>query len=94
MAAAWVAENPSNPSRYHELRRGQFRKSTMCVVYEDSEAYQGADFAIVQGLTEEFTQIDIFQAKKVDLRDLWNASVKATSSESASHLKNRPSTRS
>lgn len=62
---------------------GQFHKSTGGVVDEDSEAYRGADFAIVLWLTEEFARIAIFQAKKVDLRDIWNASVEAISSDGA-----------
>lgn len=53
-----------------ECSWGQFSKSTGTTANQDSEAYRGADFALVVWLTEELARVAIFQAKKMDVRGL------------------------
>lgn len=45
---------------------GQFRKSSRGADDHDSEAYRGADFALVVWLSDEYARVAIFQAKKTD----------------------------
>lgn len=48
---------------------GQFRKSPKGIDDHDSEAYRGADFALVIWLSDEYARVAIFQAKKMDERE-------------------------
>lgn len=48
---------------------GQFRKVPKGIDDHDSEAYRGADFALVVWLSDEYARVAIFQAKKVDERE-------------------------
>lgn len=48
---------------------GQFRKVPKGIDDHDSEAYRGADFALVIWLSDEYARVAIFQAKKMDERE-------------------------